>query len=340
MLRVLCAPDKFRGALTAREAAQALARGVRAAGGRALLLPIADGGEGTLDALGWDRRICTVAGPGGRPRAVQLGWSGTTCFVETAQICGHEPGPPPLRDRSTAGVGEAVLEAVRRGARRVILGLGGSATADGGVGMLRVLGGRSPGAEGALWDGGAILDGVVGLAGPAWSGADLEAWCDVRATLAGEGITAADFVAQKGADAGDWAARFQRLAALGGDQPGAGAAGGLGWALGRLGAQLRPGAEAVLAAVGFDDAARDVDLVLTGEGAFDATSLGGKGPGEVLRRAGALGIAAAVVAGRVLVEPGVPWRQLTELGSSPQLAATAAGVTAAAQELTAAAGLR
>ncbi|MFT4188460.1 MAG: glycerate kinase [Aeromicrobium sp.] len=319
-MRVLVAPDKFAGTLSADAAARAIAEGWRrrAADDEVSCLPVADGGPGFADVLAHalDGRVetVTVSGPLGRPAEVGLVVVGDTVVLESAQACGHgaDPERRPLR-ASTTGVGEAVMAAVRLGARRIVVGLGGSVTTDGGAGLLAALGAR---ADRPLHGGPEALDGVsrVDLA-PArarLAGIELVAAVDVTAPLTGMFGAARVFGQQKGmADEEVWRVDrvldgfatavcgpgpSQRSAA---DRAGAGAAGGLGFALAALGAELRPGTEVVFEAVGLDAAVRKADLVLTGEGAFDVTSRSGKAVYGVAQTAGRHARPCVVLAGRV-----------------------------------------
>jgi glycerate kinase len=310
---VLCAPDKLRGAVDAAGAAAALADGVREAGGWPVALPVADGGEGTLDAFLAGGRATAVpvrarSAHGARIDARIADLGGGTVLVEAAEAIALAAIPAAARDvgrASSAGVGDLVLAALDRGARRILVAVGGTASLDGGAGFLRALGAEAPA------DGAALLRGPradPSGVDPRLGGVALELLYDVDAPLCGPGGAARRFGPQKGAtpaevedyDAvlGAWAA------ALGVDPslPGSGAAGGLGLALRAVGATARPGADAVLDLVGFDAAAGFADLVLTAEGSVDASTLQGKTVDAVVRRAHAVGTPAAVLGGRV--EPG------------------------------------
>jgi glycerate kinase len=282
-VRALLCPASLKGVLTAREAAAALARGVRGAGGEAVELPIADGGEGTCDALhaalGGEWREAVVSDPLGRP--VPARWlvlPDGRAVVEAAAAIGLPLLARAERDplvASSRGLGELVLAALRATPSALLVGLGGSATVDGGVGLREVLR--------ALPVPTTVL-------------------CDVRTTLAD---AARLFGPQKGADAAGVAELERRLAALDELRPyaglaGAGAAGGLGAALASLGAELVEGATALLDLVGFDEHVRGCDLVVTGEGQVDRTTAEGKAPGVVARRSSAAGVLCVVFGGRVL----------------------------------------
>jgi glycerate kinase len=313
--KIVVAPDSFKGSCTAREAAAAMARGARSAapGVVVLELPIADGGEGTLEVLAERTEAVGVTHATGGPCEALLGWRGDVAIVEVAQAVGLPSVPSAQRDPwrlTSAGVGDLIREAASRGARRVMVTLGGSATVDGGAGMLVALGaqlldddGAPLGATPAAWaDRLATVE--LGAARAALEGVELIGLFDVTSPLLGE-RGARMFMRQKGVaedrlDAME--AALHRLAAATDvaprrDQPGAGAAGGLGFALLALGAELQSGATCVLDALGLDDVLIGADLLITGEGSFDAQSLAGKATGRVIERATALGVPAAVICG-------------------------------------------
>ena len=316
--RVLVAPNPYRGTLDAVEAAAALARGLRRAGLRPRVLPLADGGPGTLAALraalGGRPRRARVAGPLGSPvEAVWLDLPGGLAVVESAQAIGLHLTPPPRRGAlaaSTEGLGQLLLAVAAAGKRKVLLGLGGSASSDGGVGLARALGWRFEDAAGeALAPGGGALRGLARLRRPrrrVLGALRIEALCDVSAPLYGPRGAARVYAPQKGAtpaqvrvlDAG-----LRRLAALAGTalarEPGSGAAGGLGFGLGAFaGARLRPGSEALMDWCGLETALERADLLVTGEGCLDAQSLQGKLPAALAARARAQGKPCVAVVGR------------------------------------------
>ena len=288
MRNVVCAPDKLKGVLTAREAARALAAGFAEVGVPAEELPLADGGEGTAEALhralGGVWRTASVSDPLGRPveaRFVLLGDGGAV--VESAEAIGlsrlAQEELDPAR-ASSRGLGELIRAAVDAGASRLLVGLGGSATVDGGAGLREVL---------------RDLPVPVDVA------------CDVRNPLLGERGAARAFAPQKGASADDVEELERGLAGMRelapyADVPGAGAAGGLGAALAALGARLVPGAELVLEAVRFRERIRGAHLVVTGEGIVDASSAEGKVTGAVVACCRREGIRCAVFGGRVETE--------------------------------------
>ncbi|MFC5663312.1 glycerate kinase [Kitasatospora misakiensis] len=354
---VVVAPDKFKGTLEAAEAAARIAAGIRRAapGTEVRELPVADGGEGTLAAAlaaGFTRVATKVAGPTGLPVDAALAVRGTTAVVELAQASGlaRLPGgrTAPLAAGSY-GVGQLIGRAVAQGARRIVLGLGGSASTDGGAGMLQALGISLLDAEGAeLPPGGAALRRLdrIGL-GPSartLDGVEVVVACDVDNPLLGPRGAAAVYGPQKGASGEDLVVLEEGLtrfadvvaATVGRDvreAPGAGAAGGVGFAaLAVLGATMRPGIELLLDLLGFDEAVRGARLVVTGEGCLDAQTLHGKAPAGVAAAAARAGVRAAAVAGRVELSER-EWRAagfvaayaLSELGEQPGDGMTRAG---------------
>lgn len=322
--RVVVAPDKYRGSLTAPEAARAMAAGVADAVPGALVdvLPIADGGEGTLDVLlqaGATAVPARVTGPLGRPVDARIAVLGTTAYVESAQACGlalvGSPGPATALQATTRGVGELLLAAARPDVDTVVVGLGGSATTDGGAGLAEALGFVPLGADGRpVAPGGGGLPGVAVLAdrrsGDRLRGVRVVAACDVTAPLLGPRGAAAVFGPQKGAGPDEvrvleqgltaWAGA---LAAVAGRDvaalPGAGAAGGLAAGLVALcGAEVTSGAALLLELLGLPQAVAAADLVLTGEGSVDASTVAGKGPQVVADLARAARVPVIAVAGR------------------------------------------
>ena len=312
-MRILVAPDKFAGTLTAVEAAEAIAAGwARQAPDDELeLVPMADGGPGFVDVLhatlGGELLAVTVSGPHRTPTPATVLLVGDTAYVESAQACGLAlTGRDGAATATTYGVGELVLAAVDAGARRVVVGLGGSGSNDGGAGLLAALGAT---ADRPLDRGGAALAGISSLALPTPPAVEIVAASDVDSPLTGlfgatkvygpqKGLTEEQLPALDGA--------LQDLAAAAGPagrrlalEPGAGAAGGLGFALLLLGAQRQPGLAMLADAVGLLDRARRADLVLTGEGAFDFSSRAGKVPSGVADVAARAARPCVVLAGRV-----------------------------------------
>src|SRR5207253_4654684 len=325
---ILVAPAAFKGTLGPRQVADALAVGARRALPDAAVLqcPISDGGDGLLDAVlapAALRERLSVTGPLGESVSGELGWvDPETAIFESATACGIALLRPeqldPLRATSR-GVGELIWEAVERGAKTVVVGLGGSATVDGGTGAARGLGWAFLDAHGEpLPEGGGSLAHLAECAGGWGLAARVIALADVTTPLVGPQGAAPVFGPQKGA--GPEGVKLltrglERLAELMGRHgrgdlatlPGGGAAGGLGAGLVCFAkAQLTSGAEWVLARVGFDAALAKAQLVITGEGTFDKTSLVGKASGEVVRRAQAAKTRVAVVAGKIEAPVGLP----------------------------------
>lgn len=325
--KVIVAPDSFKGCLSSAEAGEAVARGIRRAcpGAKVEVVPVADGGEGLLEALvensGGRLATCRAHDPLMRETDVCFGLSGDgrTAFVEMARASGLPLLAPEERDpmrATTYGTGEVVGEALRRGCRQVLIGLGGSATNDAGLGMLRALGYRFLDDEGAdIPPGGAGLLRLARIDGsglmPEAHAARFTAACDVRSPLYGPEGAACVFAPQKGAGPAMVAALDEGLRRLArvvrqynqveiGLLPGAGAAGGMGGGLhALLGAALRPGIELVLDTAGFDRRLEGASLVITGEGKADRQTLMGKVPAGVLGRAARRGIPVVLLAGRV-----------------------------------------
>lgn len=343
--RVLLAIDSFKGSVSSSQSESAVAGGVRRVWPDAQVsaLPLADGGEGTLDAVaarGGEIMTCEVAGPSGKRVAARMLVDGEheSAVIEMAEAAGIGYSPcteSAALAATTYGVGELMLRAVRTGAKTLYIGLGGSATNDGGAGMLQALGARLVDGCGCN-----IAPGLAGLeqvasvdlapALQALDGARIVVLSDVENPLVGRRGALAVFGGQKGLPTDDiealgrhdgWMVGYGRLldtaiaearaqgllrvpegartfgSVLG--VPGAGAAGGLGAALLALGAELRSGVETVLDLIGFDEHVRDVDLVITGEGNMDEQSAAGKAPVGVARRAKRYGKpVVAVVGGR------------------------------------------
>lgn len=316
-LRVLIAPDKFKGSLTALEAAEAMAAGVRDVAPDAIvdLCPIADGGEGFMEALqpALDGRWITVPAVDALGRPIESRYlladteEGPLAVIEMAATAGiariAEEGRNPLRS-TTRGVGLQLADAVEKhGATRIVLGLGGSATNDGGAGLASALGVRFLGADGGEIDPLPAnfpqitrVDGTTRISLP-----PITVACDVDNPLLGPRGATAVFSPQKGANADDrikLEAALTRLVELTGAEdpaitPGAGAAGGLGFGLILFaGASLVPGFDLLADLLDFDARIRQADLILTGEGSLDVQSLGGKGPVALARRAGGIPVAA------------------------------------------------
>jgi glycerate kinase len=341
-MRVLVCPDKFRGTLTARQAAEAIARGWRRArpDDELELVPLADGGEGTLDVLApadagpWARRINrTVAGPRQDPVEATAGVVGETGIVEMARASGIQLLTEARRDprrTTTRGTGELMRALLDEGVERLLVCLGGSATNDGGAGMARALGVRFLDADGAeAGEGGAALLDVARIVArgvdPRLAAVRVVGVTDVDNPLCGPRGASVTFGPQKGATADDvWELdrALGHLAAvaardLGVDRQhdrGAGAAGGLGFGLlAFCGATLRPGVDVVMEATGFSDRIARADVAVTGEGSFDEQSLHGKVPDGVMRAAALREIPVAIICGAARVHPvGVTVRSLAD----------------------------
>jgi glycerate kinase len=310
--------DKFRGSATAVQACHWLAEGVREADPTRPVLerPIADGGEGTVDALvaaGYQRVTRQVPGPLGEPVAADLAVRGDRAVVELAQASGlHHVRPTPATAlaATTRGTGALIAAALDLGCRDLVLAVGGSATTDGGAGLLQALGARLL-PEGTDLARAARLD-LTGL-DPRLRDARFTLASDVDNPLLGPHGAAAVFAPQKGAGPDEVArleAGLTRCAALvaaatgadHSDAAGAGAAGGAGFAaLAVLGATRVSGADFLLAELGLDDVLRDAAGVVVGEGAFDAQTLHGKAPVRAAALAAAHGVPVVAVAGRIAV---------------------------------------
>lgn len=327
MTRYLCAPDSFKESLTAMEAARAMAQGIENADHDAEVrcLPMADGGEGTaralVDATGGSMRAVPVHDPLGRPVEGHFGLlaDGTTAVVETAEASGLALLEAKERNpliASSYGTGELMLAAVRSGAKRIIVGLGGSATNDAGAGLLQALGVRLLDKNGNdLAHGGAVLANLttidISTMDPALKNVAITAACDVTNPLTGPTGASAVFGPQKGASKDDVAtldaalAHFaqvidSQLGVAVNDVPGAGAAGGIGAALkGFLNAEFRPGIAIVIEQSGLDAAAQWADVVFTGEGSIDFQTKFGKTPAGVAETAKRHGKPVIAVAGHI-----------------------------------------
>src|SRR5262245_52698735 len=282
----LACPASLKGVLSARDAAAALAQGLRN-WCDADELPVADGGEGTLDALhaarGGEWRTYEVHDAFGRPRRARGLWHGPNAAIEAAEVIPLDPERLDPIAASSRGLAELIVALGTP--RELLVGLGGTANVDAGAGLLEVLG---------------ELPATTTVA------------CDVDVPLL-DAVRV--FATQKGATPGRLPELEARMAALAayGDLPGAGAAGGLGAAFASLGAELRPGARLILDLLGFDPSR--YDLIVTGEGAVDATTVRGKAPGEVARRCRAAGVRCVVFGGKV-TKP-VPGVETVALSGDP-----------------------
>ncbi|WP_079057363.1 glycerate kinase [Streptomyces cellostaticus] len=324
--RVLIAADKFKGSLTAVQVAERVTAGLRRVvpGLEVEALPVADGGDGTVDAAvaaGFERREVRVAGPLGQEVTAAFALRGDTAVVEMAEASGLQRLPAgvfaPLI-ASTYGSGEVLRAALDAGARTIVFGVGGSATTDGGAGMLSALGARfldedgepvPPGGGGLAELARADLSGLD----PRLSSVELVLASDVDNPLTGPKGAPAVYGPQKGASPDDVEtldaalAHFAKAleAAVGpraaeyAAAPGAGAAGGIGYGALLLGARFRPGIEVMLDVLGFAPALERADLVITGEGSLDEQTLHGKAPAGVAAAARAAGKDVVAVCGRL-----------------------------------------
>ncbi|MER5390102.1 glycerate kinase [Saccharopolyspora sp. NPDC002686] len=325
---VLIAPDKFKGSLTAPEVAAAVATGLRRVRPEVEVrsAPVADGGDGTVQAAvaaGYVSIPVTVSGPVGDPVDTEIAIFDDKAVVELASASGLallDPDDLAPLAASSEGTGEAILAALDAGARTVVLGVGGSACTDGGAGMLTVLGARVlDAAEHPLPPGGGPLSRVasVDLSGldPRLADTEIVLASDVDNPLLGERGAAHVYGPQKGADPDQVRFLDEALAnwsravlAAGGrdvaDQPGAGAAGGVGYAaLAVLGARMRPGVDVVLELIDFEHQLEGAGLVIIGEGSIDEQTLNGKGPAGVAARARAANVPVVAIAGRSELSP-------------------------------------
>ena len=325
MITIVIAPDSFKGSISADAAATAIATGLRRVWSDAdlRLRPMADGGEGTLDIVlsrGGMRRTSRVAGASGAPVDAGFGLidNGATAVIEIAQVVGltdAAAAAAPVERRSTRGLGELIRLLLDAGVRNYLVGLGGSSTNDGGAGLLAALGLKLADAKGRDVD--PTPTGLASLAEVDASVLDsrlaqahITIMSDVDNPLCGERGATAIFGAQKGVraeSAAELDARLARFAALteravgrsAKDRPGAGAAGGLGFALLLLGGRLRSGAEVIADLLGLDAALEGADWLITGEGRSDRQTLLGKAPFIAARRAAAKGVPATLVSGAV-----------------------------------------
>ncbi|MFF0449764.1 glycerate kinase [Streptomyces sp. NPDC004609] len=322
--RVLVAADKFKGSLTAVQVAERVTAGLRRVVPTLEVeaLPVADGGDGTVAAAvaaGFARREVRVTGPLGEPVTAAYALRDGTAVVEMAEASGLRLLPEGVLAPLTAtthGSGELLRAALDAGARTIVFGVGGSATTDGGAGMLTALGARFLDAEGVPVGpgGGGLRDlATADLSGldPRLGSVDLVLAGDVDNPLTGPTGAAAVYGPQKGASPSDVAALDAALAhyasVLGpeaAESPGAGAAGGIGYgALVALGARFRPGIEVMLDVLGFAEALSGATLVITGEGSLDEQTLHGKAPAGVAAAARARGVDVVAVCGRLLLPP-------------------------------------
>jgi glycerate 2-kinase len=347
-MRVLIVPDSFKESLSARDAAEAMARGVRRwadESGMKVeidLCPVADGGEGTVDAVCADaraeQRSARVTGPLGEQ--VEAAWAvlegsdgAKTGVIETASCAGMMLVPRGRRDptrTTTRGLGELLVEAVRADCQSVLVGLGSSSTTDGGIGVATALGWRFLDADGdeiAPTGGGLLHLARVLPPNAPTLGSEVIALCDVDNPLLGEHGSARVFARQKGASDAQIEELERGLAKLvrclreagvecDPTAPGAGAAGGLGFGLWTFaGATLAPGARTILDVVGFGERLARADVVITGEGRLDATTLRGKAVFEVARRGREAGVPVIALVGTTEEGPEEVQRIMEEAGA-------------------------
>ncbi|GAB3288778.1 glycerate kinase [Parasphingorhabdus pacifica] len=321
--RVLVASDKFKGSLSAEEVGEAVRLGLCTVHPRfdVAIVPVADGGDGTLAAAaaaGYELVPVSASGPTGQPVLTAYARLGSRAVVELAHVSGlaRLPGRTLAPWTATSrGTGEVIAAALDAGCRYIFLGLGGSASTDGGAGMLAALGARLfDAADAPVPDPGAHLDAVarVDLTAmhPALDEAEIVLACDVDNPLTGPYGAAAIYGPQKGVTPDDLLRFDANLTAWGDamaaatgvdhrDAAGAGAAGGVGFAaLAALGAEIRPGIDLVLELVKFDEHLSRADLVVTGEGSLDEQTMAGKAPAGVAAAAAATGIPVVAVCGR------------------------------------------
>jgi glycerate kinase len=325
-MRVVIAPDKFAGTLTAQEAAEAIARGwqQQAPNDELDLAPMADGGPGFVTclkhSLGGELRAVRVAGPALQPVEASYLISGDTAYLESAEAIGlHLADRTQAETASSFGLGQLILDAVRAGCSRIVVGVGGTATTDGGAGLLAALGATAR--AGDLRGGAAGLAAIAEVdlepAKQAVGATELVLASDVDSQLSGlfgatktfgeqKGITEDRIPAVDGWIQG-WGEHLDRMIAA---AKGAGAGGGVGFALMLLGAQRVPGVATVADSIGLFQRLKKADLVITGEGAFDFSSRSGKVPYGVAELAGEALIPCIAIAGQVVVGP----REMRALG--------------------------
>ena len=333
MKKIVVASDSFKGSLSSMQVADAVERAVLQAcpACDVIKIDVADGGEGTMDALqhtlGGHKIWLEVSDPLGRPvrASYVILEDGTTAVVEMAVASGLPLLSPEERnplETSTYGTGQLIADALNKGCRKFLIGIGGSATNDAGMGMLQALGYRFTDAQGNVLCGcGESLEKVASIdassASPALKESEFIVACDVDAPLYGPKGAAYVFAPQKGADTetverlDNGLKHFSEVVAKSkgaiedyAQTPGAGAAGGLGFGLmAFLNARLVSGINMVLDAIGFDSIIKDADLIITGEGKIDSQTLTGKTPYGVLQRAKLQGIPVVAIGGSVQLEP-------------------------------------
>jgi glycerate 2-kinase len=337
IVKILIAPDKFKGALTARDVAESIAKGLRDTlpDGKIEIVPMADGGDGTAEVIcnarGGSWLQCKAHDPLGREIEARYAWieNGKLAVMEMSEAAGmrrlSESERDPLR-ASTFGVGEMILDAGNRGANEIIMGLGGSATNDGGFGMARALGFRFFSGAREWTDGVSELAKLTEIQAPVAAGVSpassisqparlppqlkIVAAVDVKNPLLGKNGATRVFGPQKGVSKNDIRVLERALTRLADvsaeefgfdyrDKPGAGAAGGLGFGLMAFcDAKIRPGFDVVAEAVELESKMKDADVIITGEGSLDRQTLEGKTPAGVARLARKLGKRVFAIVGR------------------------------------------
>jgi len=329
-MKIVIAPDSFKNSLSARDAADAIDSGLRLGcpGVETVRLPLADGGEGTVEALvaaaSGEFRSCRVTGPLGAPVEARYGRidGGRCAVIEMAAASGIELVKQDRLDplaATTYGTGELIRDAVRTGAQRIVVGIGGSMTCDGGAGMAQALGWRFYGESGNLLAaplGGGDLAKIAGIRAPEERPeCEILVACDVTNPLLGPRGCVNVFAPQKGATAEmlpvlernlrHYAEKLKEAGfAASCDAPGDGAAGGLGFALRTLlGAKMTSGADLVMEAAGLDDALEDADFLITGEGRTDDQTLSGKLCFKAALRAARRGVPTIVLSGAIAGDP-------------------------------------
>lgn len=321
-MKVVVAMDSYKGCLTAREACQAIVCGIKQVVPQChcIEMPVSDGGDGMLSTISCEKETISVSGP--LPSMIvnaTIGFAGNTAIIESAQACGLSLLSPEQRNpllTSTKGVGEMILHAIKCGCKRIILGLGGSSTNDLGTGMLSALGVEFYDNNGEIV---APCGGNIGIIhelsntdtlATLLDGTEITAACDVNNPLCGSHGAAHVYAPQKGANA-SMVQQLENgaisLSKIMGEEialkEGAGAAGGLGYALMALcNCRMASGASLVLELLDFDSACRNANLVITGEGRSDSQTLMGKIPAMVMEMARKQGIPTALLSGRITNE--------------------------------------
>ena len=335
-MKIVIAPDSFKGSLSATGVIEAVAEGIRETAPEAVLIaqPLSDGGEGTLEVLahhGFEIHRVTVPGSWGQPVVASFASRDGVVVIESAQAFGFVPGATATHalEASSAGVGHVIREALKSGPTEILLAVGGTSGTDGGFGMLRALGaiGLDHKGDEIGEGGGALLTlASVDLTGldPRLGRTRFRVLTDVTNPLLGRLGAAAVFAPQKGADSAAVAlleTGLARLAELVGqevaERPGAGAGGGLAFAaMAALGASQESGATAMIDITGVGDELRSADLVVTGEGSFDAQSMGGKITGVVIEQARLQNIPVVVVCGVSQMSAAVSGVTVIEISAS------------------------